>query len=791
MKSDTRKALELSEITAFFAQNAITRTGRQHLNDGLNIAPGELTGHFDLVEVWMDFLEHNEPFSIPALPDKRWFERNPLEKPLTLDEMLCVRDIMLFWQKIYNDDHIKTLLPMAEELKFDTSRFHELLETLSHAFGAEGWSPDLSEKLRKLHSEEDRLNRRLDHLLQDKIRQCESQLTETMVFERNGRRVLAVNKTFKRKIPGILQDYSTSGQTAFIEPDTSTPLQNRLQEIFFEKEEEIFRFRVQTTQTIAANPLIHRDLSKIATQLDVYQALGETALQTHCLPVSPNVEGILHLENARHPFLDEQFADHRKKLTGIADHNRMVPFTLILDREHKGLLISGANAGGKTVTLKTVGIISWLANHGYPVPADRDSQIPLYDHIFADIGDHQSLSHNLSTYASHLRHIRFILEQKDARCLILLDELGSGTDPMEGNALAQALIEECLNRDVHLLVTTHQQVLCSFALNESRLENASMTFDKHRLIPTYHFVEGVPGRSHALEIAQKTGLPESLLQRAQSLVDDNQMDIQQAIINLQEQSKNLEKQRRQFRKEERRAQRRISDTRQEREKLLRLQDELKEKEKTRIQHAVTRVEKEFRTLLKDVESRKTRQKLSRTFAAKQQELLPEENKDLLPETIESSSCPPSQWNTGDPVFLKSWHKKGHFLSLDRKNARVDVSGMTMTVSIDDLVHLAAEKSPSGRRKIKMYADEVSHDTVPFELKLIGKSREDALEEVRRTIDAAFLQHAAMLKIVHGHGHGILKKSIREFLERHPFRAHWDMTIDPENDGTTDLHFRWN
>ena len=793
IQASTFSALEFHDVLEFFALNASTQLAKQSILNPGEISQQDLPAHYVLLKDWIAFLEDHKPIPIPELPDSGCFSRNPHEKPLTSEEVRGFRDLMLFWMKFKETEHLLSIKDQLTQ-NFDTEddELGDIVKQLKDAFTPDGnWSPNATPKLKKLSGEEQRIEKRLETLLLDKIHHHSSQLTEQVIFERNGRRVLAVNKTFKRKMPGILQDYSTSGQTAFIEPDTSTPLQNRLQEIFFEKREEIFRYRVEITQQLSEIPLLKKALIPLVTKIDRQQSMAITATQADCHPITPNSTGSLFLFNARHPLLDEKFAKHRESVTGTSDRNRMVPFTLRLDGDQNGQIISGANAGGKTVTIKTAGLLCLLANYGFPVPVDPDSDIPYYDHIFADIGDHQSLSHNLSTYASHLESMKTILNQEKARCLILLDELGSGTDPHEGNALAQALIEECLTRDVHLLVTTHQQVLCSFALNHPKLGNASMSFDKNRLVPTYHFVQGVPGRSHALEIAERIGLPETLMARARNLVEDNQMDIQQAIMKLQEQSKLLEKQKTKFKKEERRALRRIQETKAEKQNYQVLQENLKKKEKERVQKAINRVEKEFRALLKDVESRKTRQRLVGKFSQTQKELIKDEDVPAAePVQIPSSGIAPDKWKENDPVYSKTWGKMGTIISMDKKQARVNVSGMTLTLPIKDLIHTSEESKEKSDERIHMYAEEVSFRTIPLDLKLIGKSREDALNELSSIIDAAFVQHPAMLNIIHGHGHGILKQAVRSYLETHPLRSHWELKIDQENDGNTALLFRW-
>jgi DNA mismatch repair protein MutS2 len=508
--------------------------------------------------------------------------------------------------------------------------------------------------------------------------------------------------------------------------------------------------------------------------------------------VAPNPNRKLHLLHARHPFLDAHFATARQRYyeREQEDRNQMVAFNLSLDDEIKGLIISGANTGGKTVTLKTTGLIAWMANSGLPVPVDEGSQVPYYSTILADIGDNQSLSHNLSTFASHLANMREVLAIEAPEALVLLDELGSGTDPREGNALALALIEEIGARGFHLLVTTHQQVLTTFALNHPHLENGSMAFDPHRLKPTYRFNQGVPGRSHALDIARDAGLPESVLARATDLLDEEVIDIQAAINELQQQHKQLHKQKQKLRREERRLQRRISDTKREEEKFQQLQDEFKERSRARIKRKVDKAEQELRGLIQEIGDRKTARESLSKMAKLRDELVEPEQAPEKRASIEEplSGKPPEAWREGDRVYLKLWRRSGRLLNVDRKKARVDCDGKVFTVAVDEVLHMAEQEPVARPQRVSQHLETADGGAAKSELKLLGFRVEEALMEVDRAIDGALRSGVPFLRVIHGHGSGALKTAVREHLRIHGARSSFEVNIDPENDGVTELKF---
>jgi len=787
LRDQTRDALDFPTVKAFYAQRAQTDAGRARvLGADLLDRETQKRDFRDLDRVY-GLVVDGPVFRFPDLPRASFFDREPVKAPFTREELRLVRDVLVFWATLYDEPRFAFIhegVPDDPELK-------ALAGTLAGLFDRDGhWREDVSPLYGKLIRQFFQVEHQLESTMKSLLSRYGEYLSESIVYERNHRRVLGVKVSFRGRVKGILHDYSSSGNTIYLEPEETVDKQNRLTEIESEIEEELWRIRVEMTREVLAHPTLMETICPVLARLDQLQALALTARETRSTPVCPNEKRSLHLIDARHPFLDEAFATQRMRHQEeeARDANRMVPFSLSLDDELRGLVISGANTGGKTVTLKTAGLMAWLANSGFPVPVAEGSEIPFYSAILADIGDNQSLSHNLSTFASHLANMRMVLAAPDAATLVLLDELGSGTDPGEGNALARALIEEICDRGFHLLVTTHQQILCMLAMNHAHLENGSMAFDARRLKPIYRFNQGVPGRSHALEIAESAGLPAEILARARGLIDENQVDIQAAIRQLQEQNKQLQKQKQKMRREELRLHHRMKESREEAEKLRTLQDQEKARGRERVGKVVEKAERELRHLIQDLSSQKQKRGSLAKLAAKRNELLEPfgEQKQKRGGEPEPSGKPPEAWKTGDRVFLKTFRREGVLEDLDRKRARVDVQGKTLTVDRGELVHLGEPEEKETKAAIYDAVD--SEETLSFELKLLGYRVDDALLEVDRTVDEALRRGLPFLRIIHGHGSGALKQAVRDHLKRHVARAGFEVIPDPENDGVTEVKF---
>ncbi|MCB1050534.1 MAG: Smr/MutS family protein [Acidobacteria bacterium] len=781
LETNTLDHLEWHAILPYYACQAQTGPGRQRLLTPQPQTAQALRERAPILKTWLDRVSGQGPLRIPDLRDAKWFERDPFQNPFSAEDLSLVGKFLVFMI-----DHLETnqfaFLPEAPKPEPSHLRLRDHLKILFEPNG--DWSPLASPKLGQLLNTLRHLESQIERNLQSHLERHGDILSESIVYERNGRKCLAVKTDFKGRIRGIVQDSSASGKTVFLEPESVLGPQNEWAETQAAIREEIWRIRCETTQSILDPQLEIVAWMACCARWDAEQTLALVAHQTGSHFLIPEGKD-LHLIRARHPYLDEKFAALRQRASqseGLDAHH-MVPFSLRLDDQVRGLVLSGANTGGKTVCLKTTGLLAQLARCGLPVPCEEGSQIPYYRYILADIGDHQSLTMSLSTFASHLEYLKAILAADDPATLVLLDELGSGTDPEEGSALARALIETMLQRDYQFLVTTHMQVLCTFALTHPHLDNGSMVFDERALRPTYQFAQGVPGRSHALEIARRSGLDESVLTRAQELISANLVDIQAAIRELQERSRSMEKAQRKLRKEEIRLHRKIQETKAETRKLESARQQVQQEAQSKIRKEVERAEMRLRTFLEETKAKSLRKQAGLEFAKLSQDLVPETHAVQKVE-IQASGTPLDAWQKGDLLYYLAWGKTAKLVRLDRKKVHIEIEGKQLIVEASDVLH-----QHSGQKEKPVRTEsEFEPQMAQIQLRLLGMTVEEAIADLEVTLDRVLRSGQPYLEIIHGHGTGALKQAIRTYLKRHPVREQWQVEIDPGNDGITQLRF---
>jgi DNA mismatch repair protein MutS2 len=786
--------LEFAPIVAMFAHHTQTDRAGQAL---LGLRPPEdLKAHFDTLNRWSVYLEAYEPMVVPPLPLDSLFQRVIRLDPLDREELLVFQRVFQVFMTLCRSEHpspigfSKQTLQESPEILALSARLDELFDDRGQ------WTKAVSPKYAKGLDQWVRLEHQMAAQFQHILRQQADLLSEPVLFTRQDRTVLGVLSSYQRRIPGIVVDYSGTGQTVFIEPAFAVALRNQMTEVQRSLDEELFRVRLELSERIfAMDSLRHRILPELE-RMDFFQTCCRLMTSHRLVPICPDDSGRVVVHQARHPFLDPCFAEDRRR-HGLSEgsSDALVPLSLTLSDPSRALVISGANTGGKTVALKTIGVLVLLSHLGLPVPLEEGSVLPHVSAVFCDIGDHQSLSQNLSTYAGHLTHLKEVLgycrQEPSTPALVLLDELGSGTDPNEGNAIAQAVLENLVGPQSWVFLTTHQQALCAFAVDHPAIENASMSFDQNRFKPTYALQMGVPGRSHALDIAQKLGFDEQLIQRSRQLIRQESLALHQILVELQEKAQLLEKQRLKLKKEERRCARRAAENREEAQRLEATQRVLREKERTRLEKTVAKVERELRGVLQDVASNKQRQKVVSQFKEVVQAVLPEDHESTgKREMPQASGLPWNAWQPGDGVWVKSWGKAGILEKLARKSLEVRLNGLLMTLTPDDVIHLQQATQGSANAKVTVFSPERPESGLPLSLSLRGMNKEEALRQLESSLQRAILEHPPCLVVIHGHGDGVLKKAVRQYLQQHPFSSHWGTELSRENDGQTTVAFSW-
>lgn len=626
-----------------------------------------------------------------------------------------------------------------------------------------------SSELKRIRSQHkvayDRLMDKLQSMVNDS--KYAPLLQDPIVTQREGRYVIPLRAEHKGKIKAVVHDQSSSGATLFVEPLQAVDLNNEVRQLELAEREEIRRLLAELSERVGHERELIDSVVNALAQLDLAfakaryaQVLDASAPTLKPIP-SQQKDGRVHtrlrLLGARHPLLDPE---------------QVVPVDLVLEDEVRALVITGPNTGGKTVTLKTAGLLVLMAQCGLHIPAEGGSELSVFRQVFADIGDEQSIEQSLSTFSAHVSNIIRILEQADETSLVLLDELGAGTDPQEGAALAMALVQEFLELGSTTLVATHYAELKAFAHGQQGLSNASVEFDVETLQPTYHLTIGLPGRSNALAIAQRLGLPESIVERARGQVTAEDLDATELLDDIRRQREAASEARRE-------AERVRVQAQQQSEELAERLETIEDERRERLQAAREQAEAELDELQDEI--RELRRRLSNAgqplkaveeVAREADQLEQEVSQPVVREPAEVPGRERSL-SAGDRVLVRTLNSEGVIVELGETEAEVQVGALRVRAQIDELT--PAEGDAAG---VEKEAAPTARGTVttpdqqapPMELDLRGQRAEEALAELDQRLDAAFLAGLRTLRVIHGKGTGKLRQVVRDALSDNPYTA---------------------
>jgi DNA mismatch repair protein MutS2 len=634
--------------------------------------------------------------------------------------------------------------------------FRPLLKEVEGKIQADGTVLDsASPHLHRLRRDIEKQKKNIQDSLERFVRanRGEGILQEEYITIRNERFVVPVISGQRRKLPGVIHGASSTGQTLFLEPLETIDLNNELVRLQEEESREVFRILRELTARLRVYGEPIRAAAAIMGALDLIFAKARFAIEFDC--VIPRFSDRLHLENARHPLLVDVLRKSKR---------RVVPFTLTLDRECRTLLISGPNTGGKTVTLKTVGVIALMAQAGLPVPCS-EAELPVFEQVLADIGDNQSIEQSLSTFSAHVSRLREMALDATPDSLVLLDEIGSATDPEEGGALGVALVDHFRAAGAFTLASTHLTALKIYGANTKTVLNASMGFDEQTLEPTYQLQVGLPGKSAGLDIAARLGMPEDIMKRARASLSTQEIELSTLIANLHkrlEETNRLETslQRERTALVDREKQIVVDWERKETTKLRDLEtrfDEMQSRWQARGDEALARIQE-------TAEKRKAVDEALRQTARVKREMR-EDWEKILPQSGEAVT---RKLNIaeGTRVRLKGIREPARVRRvLGDSRFEVEAGPMKMQISANDV----EEVLPDAPVKTKQVTFRSGPELSPLvqEINVIGERAAEAVERVERFLDEAVMATASRVRIVHGHGMGILKRAIHEVLKDNP------------------------
>src|SRR5271155_3050191 len=620
---------------------------------------------------------------------------------------------------------------------------------------------------------------------------------DELVTIRGERFVIPVKIEQKRRVQGVVHGASSSGQTVFIEPLETIEQNNELVRLFDEEQAEIHRILVEMTRRIGENATPILAAVDVLSEVELQFAKARFAEEYNCVAVvlsedsrrdgrprpSISSNARLVLMNARHPLLERKLK---------AGGGSVVPTTIELEGEARELVITGPNTGGKTVVLKTVGLLAQMAQSGIPVPADR-AELPVFDAVLADIGDYQSIEQNLSTFSAHVTNIDFISRTATAQSLVLLDELGSATDPEEGAALAVAIAERFRHIGCIAIISTHHTSLKVFGANTAGVINASVGFDEATLQPTYELKIGVPGASAGINIAQRLGLDRTIIEAARARLGSQARDVGQFLDRLHAELREAEAERLRLRARE--------------DELQREKNHLAAEGKKEQQAKVKEMEKKLDSLLRDfeyharemvgaIQDRAAAQKLSkdveRRISKLHREFREQFDSSVVAHTTGADQGDPhaqpqlvKHVSQGDTVKLKSVGRPAVVARrIDDNHFEVEIGAMKMKIARDDiadvLVHAPDSPVKAARARGISVLLESENQSMPSEINVIGRTVDDATREVEKFVDRAFLAGLPRVRVVHGSGMGILRKALRQYLQKHPHVE--SVTEPPQNEG---------
>ncbi|WP_404303602.1 endonuclease MutS2 [Paenibacillus sp. DP01] len=668
----------------------------------------------------------------------------------------AARRIQVYVTSLHEENPVETLLYWSEQLSEQRSLENSIKGCIDeNAEVLDSASTELSQIRRELRSGEVRIREKLDSMIRSST--VSKMLQDQLITIRGDRFVIPVKAEYRSYFGGIVHDQSGSGATLFIEPESIVTMNNKLRETRLREEREIEVILQKLTALVAeqADMLLY-DVD-ILGNLDFIFAKARLAREMKATLPLMNDRGYLKLKKGRHPLIPLE---------------QVVPIDVELGNSYTSIIVTGPNTGGKTVTLKTIGLLSLMAMSGLFVPVEDESQLCVFDAIYADIGDEQSIEQNLSTFSSHMTNIISILKNMTPKSLVLLDEVGAGTDPAEGSALAVSILEHIHALGCRMVATTHYSELKAYAYERKGIINASMEFDVATLSPTYRLLVGVPGRSNAFAIAERLGLPGRILDYARGEVTEEDQRVEHMIASLEQNRLTAEQEREKA--EQLRKEMEVLRTRHQTEldKLESQRDRMLEKAEDEARVLVDKARSEAEKIITDLRKLAQEEGASvkeHKLIAARRELDEAEPKQRKKSTVKRPATPRTRSiMAGDEVSVHSLNKKGHVVELTgSKEAIVQLGIMKMKVSLDDLELL--QPAPTTTPKVQKPVTGVKRtrdDNVRSELDLRGANVEEALMEVDRFMDEAFLANLGQVYIIHGKGTGVLRTGIQEYLRKH-------------------------
>ena len=752
MNTKILETLEFNKVKALFESHLLTEQGLEQLKELVPSDKGDKIqqAFTEMKEMQELFVEHPH-FSISSTKDiAATCKRLEMGADLNIEEFLLLkrvifasRELKNFYENLENVslDHLANWF----EKLHDFPHLQGNLQAINEAGFIENFaSEELARIRRKIHDSESQVR----DVLQDLLKQKAQMLTEGIIASRNGRQVLPVKNTYRNKIAGVVHDISASGNTVYIEPREVVKLSEEIASLRADERYEMLRILQELSERVRPHAAEIANDAWIIGHLDLIRAKVRFIQETGAVVPQVSEEQEIQLLHVRHPLVQNAVANDvhfGKDLTAI--------------------VITGPNTGGKTIMLKTLGLTQLMAQSGLPILADKGSRVGIFEEVFADIGDEQSIEQSLSTFSSHMTNIVDILGKVNQNSLLLLDELGAGTDPQEGAALAMSILEDLRLRQVKTMATTHYPELKAYGIETAYVQNASMEFDTASLRPTYRFMQGVPGRSNAFEIAKRLGLSDVIVGDASKQINQDN-DVNRIIEQLEEQTLESRKRLENIRQVE-------QENLKMNRALKKLYNELNREKETELNKAREQAAEivelalaESDDILKNLHS-KSQLKPHEIIEAKSKlKKLAPEKVDLSKNKVLQKAKKKRAPKVGDDIIVLSYGQRGTLtnqLKDGRWEAQVGLIKMTLEEREFDLVQ-AQQEAPVKKKQVNV-VKRAGGKGPQARLDLRGKRYEEAMEALDAFIDQALLNNMAQVDIIHGIGTGVIREGVTKYLQR--------------------------
>ena len=752
MNTKILETLEFDKVKALFEPHLLTEQGLEQLKELVPSDKGDKIkqAFTEMKEMQELFVEHPH-FSISSTKDiAATCKRLEMGADLNIEEFLLLKRVIFASRELKNFyDNLENV--SLEHLANWFEKLHDFphlqgnLQAINEAGFIENFaSEDLARIRRKIHDSESQVR----DVLQDLLKQKAQMLTEGIIASRNGRQVLPVKNTYRNKIAGVVHDISASGNTVYIEPREVVKLSEEIASLRADERYEMMRILQELSERVRPHAAEIANDAWIIGHLDLIRAKVRFIQETGAVVPQVSEEQEIQLLHVRHPLVQNAVAND-----------------VHFGKELTAIVITGPNTGGKTIMLKTLGLTQLMAQSGLPILADQGSRVGIFEEVFADIGDEQSIEQSLSTFSSHMTNIVDILGKVNQNSLLLLDELGAGTDPQEGAALAMSILEDLRLRQVKTMATTHYPELKAYGIETAYVQNASMEFDTASLRPTYRFMQGVPGRSNAFEIAKRLGLSDVIVGDASKQIDQDN-DVNRIIEQLEEQTLESHKRLENIRQVE-------QENLKMNRALKKLYNELNREKETELNKAREQAAEivelalaESDDILKNLHS-KSQLKPHEIIEAKAKlKKLAPEKVDLSKNKVLQKAKKKRAPKVGDDIIVLSYGQRGTLINQlkdGRWEAQVGLIKMTLEEKEFDLVQ-AQKEAPVKKKQVNV-VKRAAGKGPQARLDLRGKRYEEAMEALDAFIDQALLNNMAQVDIIHGIGTGVIREGVTKYLQR--------------------------